>query len=287
MQKTQWRSRTSCWKILWLDNSRSQGPQWQLRISKQSPIRSRGAGPSHPMDPGISVQNQNFTRNPEELAKVPGAREETKSHLHWQFLGIRQSLWRSLLESSHVYTTQIGDQWNCWKSSAQSKRRYLCCIVAIRSKCKLVGRFYGILHQSAKRHRLIIGWEDALWKTFWATIWRTDYFMWFSGWVSSYNFEGPVKNPSFWKESITWIVPRIFIVREENLGRWRTGCRPWGVGDDGRNGNLLKTQCERGDISQMRRIYFSNRRWTNQNPWRRSGPENIHLGTASTNSLRE
>ena len=33
-----------------------------------------------------------------------------------------------------------------------------------------------------------------------------------------------------------------------------------------------KTQCERGDISQgKRRIYFSNRRWTNQNPWRRSG----------------
>ena len=35
------------------------------------------------------------------------------------------------------------------------------------------------------------------------------------------------------------------------------------------------------------RIYFSNRRWTNQNPWRRSGPENMHLGTASTNSRRE
>ena len=27
-----------------------------------------------------------------------------------------------------------------------------------------------------------------------------------------------------------------------------------------------KKQCERGDISQTRRIYFSNRRWTNQNP---------------------
>ena len=48
-----------------------------------------------------------------------------------------------------------------------------------------------------------------------------------------------------------------------------------------------KTQCERGDISQTRRINCSNRRWTNQNPWRRSGPENIHLGTASTNSRRE
>ena len=34
----------------------------------------------------------NFTRNPEKLAKVPGTREETKSHLHRQFLGIRQSL---------------------------------------------------------------------------------------------------------------------------------------------------------------------------------------------------
>ena len=55
-----------------------------------------------------------------------------------------------------------------------------------------------------------------------------------------------------------------------------------------RKSTQKKTQCERGDISQRkRRIYFSNRRWTNQNPWRRSGPENIHLGTASTNSRRE
>ena len=52
--------------------------------------------------------------------------------------------------------------------------------------------------------------------------------------------------------------------------------------------NLLKkAQCERGDISQTRRIYFSNRRWTNQNPWRRSRPENIHLDTAATSSRRK
>ena len=42
--------------------------------------------------------------------------------------------------------------------------------VAIGSKWKLVGRFYGMLHLSAKRHRFLIWWEDALWKTFWATI---------------------------------------------------------------------------------------------------------------------
>ena len=35
------------------------------------------------------------------------------------------------------------------------------------------------------------------------------------------------------------------------------------------------------------RISFSNRRWTNQAPWRRLGPENIHLDTAATNSRRK
>ena len=38
---------------------------------------------------------------------------------------------------------------------------------------------------------------------------------------------------------------------------------------------------------EKRRIYFSDRRWTNKNPWRRSGPEDIHLGTAATNSRRQ
>ena len=54
-------------------------------------------------------KNKNFSRNRKELAKVPGTREETKSHLHWLFLGIWQIPWRSFLESLHVYTTQIGD----------------------------------------------------------------------------------------------------------------------------------------------------------------------------------
>ena len=34
-----------------------------------------------------------------------------------------------------------------------------------------------------------------------------------------YNCEGSVKNPSIWKESLTWIVPRIRSVRGENLER--------------------------------------------------------------------
>ena len=139
-----------------------------------------------------------------------------------------------------------------------------------------------MLHLSAKHSRSLVWWEDALWKTFWAT----DRLFHLVHWLSiTYNCEGPVKNPPLWKESLlTWIVPRIRIVRGRNTGR-----RPWGVGDDGRIGNLLKkTQCERGNISQRKgRIYFSNRRWTNPPPWRRSGPENIHLDTAASKSRRK
>ena len=33
-------------------------------------------------DHKVLSENKNFSRNPEKLAKVPGTREETKSHLH-------------------------------------------------------------------------------------------------------------------------------------------------------------------------------------------------------------
>ena len=55
---------------------------FKMRISKQSPVCIRGAGLDHPVDPVVSVQNKNFTSNSKNLAKVPGTREETKSHSH-------------------------------------------------------------------------------------------------------------------------------------------------------------------------------------------------------------
>ena len=128
----------------------------------------------------------------------------------------------------------------------------------------LVGRFYGMLHLSAKTSQIyhLMGrrpMKDVLGNHF-----KGPFFVPFGSlvWVSSYNCEGSVTHPSIWKESFTWIVPRICFVRGVNLERWRTDRRPWGVRNDGRIGNLLeKTQLERGDISQT-----SNRRWTNQNP---------------------
>ena len=62
VQKTHWQSHTSCRKFWWFAYSRSQSSWWQLRISKQSPICSRGAGLSHPTDPVVSVQDKKLLR---------------------------------------------------------------------------------------------------------------------------------------------------------------------------------------------------------------------------------
>ena len=47
-----------------------------------------------------------------------------------------------------------------------------------------------------------------------------------------------------------------------------------------------KNQCERSDISQKENLFFQSQ-MDESGPWRRSGPDNVHFGTASTNSRRE
>ena len=116
-----------------------------------------------------SVENKNLSGDGKSK-NISRAVGKAESRSHWQFLGIWQSLWRSFLESFHVNTAQIRDKWDCWEISAQSKRRYLCSIVAIKSGWKLVGRFYGMLYLSAKHSRSLVWWEDTTRETFWETI---------------------------------------------------------------------------------------------------------------------
>ena len=78
--------------------------------------------------PGRTKMSQNTQRSlqtflePERKPKVMN----TDNSLEFN------NLWKLFLESLYVDTTQIGNKWDCWKSSAQSKGRHLCCIVAIR-----------------------------------------------------------------------------------------------------------------------------------------------------------
>ena len=114
------------------------------------------------------------------------------------------------------------------------------------------------LYPSAKRHRFIIWWEDAPMKDVLGNH-LMDRLFHLGHWLSITR-----KTPKdqsqihqFGKKVLPGLFPWIRSVRGENLEGWHNGCRHWGVGNDGRIGNLLeKTQCERGDISQTRRIYF-------------------------------
>ena len=57
-------------------------------------------------------------------------------------------------------TTQIRNKRDCWKSSAQSERRHVCCIVATRSGWEMMGGFHGMLLLSAKHTRSLVWRED-------------------------------------------------------------------------------------------------------------------------------
>ena len=69
MQKTHWRSSTSCRKVWWLDNSRSQSSQWRMWIKRQSLVSCRGAGLGHPMDSILSVQKKTSQETHRSLRK--------------------------------------------------------------------------------------------------------------------------------------------------------------------------------------------------------------------------
>ena len=74
------------------------------------------------------------------------------------------------------------------------------------------------------------------------------------------------RNTSMWKESLTWIVPRIHFVRGWTPEGWRTGCRHWGK-------RWTHQKSTRKD-SMRKRWYF-----TNKKNLFRSRTENIHLDT--------
>ena len=52
-------------------------------------------------------KKKNSAGDGEESTKVSGSVTEAKSHLHGQFIGIWQILWRIIMESSNVYTSSL------------------------------------------------------------------------------------------------------------------------------------------------------------------------------------
>ena len=73
---------------------------------------------------------QKLLKKPRRVYRTSWGRPWTKSHLHWQFLGIWRSLCKSFLESLCVDTTQIGNEWHCLRERyAELRKEHLqyCC----------------------------------------------------------------------------------------------------------------------------------------------------------------
>ena len=246
----------NCW---WFDYSRSQGSQWQLWISKQSSICSRGAGHGNSVDPVIPVRNKNFSGNTKEFAKVLGSKLEVWSRWHWQFPGIWQVLRGIILELLCVNTTQIRNKW-------------------------IAERAVRIVKEGTSAVLLQSGLDESWWAD------SVECYTYLRNVTDSLSdgktpferrfgepFKGPIipfvslveyylisaKDQSRIHQFGKKVLPGLFLgyalYAGWNLEGWQIGCRHWGIGDDGRIGNLLeKTQPERSDISQ--------RKWKNYFP---------------------
>ena len=141
------------------------------------------------MDPGVSVQKQNFTRNPEKLAKVPGTRATPHRS---ETNGIAERAVRRIKEGTSAVLLQSGLNENWWADSME-------CYTYLRNVTDLLSGWKTSMKDVLGNHL-----KDRLFHLVpWLGI--------------TYFCERPVKNPSIWKESLAWIVPWLRSERGQNL----------------------------------------------------------------------
>ena len=174
------------------------------------------------MDPGVSVQKQNFTRNPEKLAKVLEPERKPKviyTDNSFEFGKACEDLsWNHCTSN----TTQIGNNGIAERAVRRVKKGTSAVLLAIRSKWKLVGRFHGMWNHICETSRSLVWWKTPCER----------------------RFGEPFKGPNY---SFGSLVEFFTHLCERPVKGWR----PWRVGNDGRIGNLLwTTQCKGSNISK-------------------------------------
>ena len=86
------------------------------------------------------------------------SRRKSRSHLHREFFGIWQILWRIVLSSLNIYASPFRHKWYGWENGTQNQRRNFCCAVAIWLGRNVVGGCRGMLLLSAKWSRFYERW---------------------------------------------------------------------------------------------------------------------------------
>ena len=124
---------------------------------------------------------------------------------------------REDLSWNHCTSTQIGNQWDCWKNGTQDSGRHICSIVAIRSGWKMAGGCHGMLLLSAKHSRSLVWWEDSIWKAVRKAIWRTCDTVWSNGRIPPISAEDLSRLHQFGPK----VLPCIFLGYALHEGRVR------------------------------------------------------------------
>ena len=152
------------------------------------------------------VQNKNFSRDPEEPNEIPGADEETKSHLHWQFLGNSAKFCEDL-SWNHCTSTPHRSETNeiAERAVRRVKEGDICGVIATRSVWKNGGRIpWNVTPICETVSDLIIWWEDALWEAIPEIAFkRSSNTVSSNGRTSPYLCEGPVETKSVRSKSLT------------------------------------------------------------------------------------
>ena len=213
----------------------------------------------------IRAKQKHFRRRKRVSEKFSSRQKSRKSFTlttHW-------NLAKPVKIYHYVNATQIGNKWDCRKSSAQSKRGYICGAIAVGSGLWKVGGFNGALLLSAQRPRPLIGRQNTSWPV-----------ILFGAMVVYFPITArdQLRLHQFGKQ----VSPGIFF-----------GCALLAGGIW--KGDILVAEAEeweKMDASEIhaRRLnakdvlppmngesYSPGRRWNSQTIWRRSGSENIHL----------
>ena len=139
LQKTHWRSSTSCRKVWWLDNGRSQSPQWgESRDNHRYAVVVQDLATSW-----ILSEKRKLHRS---LSKFldPSHKPKVVCTDNSMEFGKAEDL------SWHHRTSTHQGKWHRWKTRSASKRRYFSRIATVRIGWKVVVWLCGMLLLSAK-----------------------------------------------------------------------------------------------------------------------------------------
>ena len=202
-RRTWWYSRAQSGTCWWLDYSGWPRSQWrkvnlETIIDVQSWCRTwQHSGYNHPrVKQKLLTKHQGACKS--SWSQTGSLKSRTLT-IPWTLANPVKISPGIIARQRHTDQEQMGVAERAVRSC---KGRHLCCIVAIRSEWKLVGRFHGMLHLSAKHSRSLVWCEDTCERWFRMPFDGPVRPFGSNGRISPYFCERPIQTASVWTKSL-------------------------------------------------------------------------------------